>query len=125
MEIQGKIIAILPTRSGVSAKGTQWQVSEYVLETQEQYPQRMSFDVFGADNAAQFNIREGEELKVYFNFNAHEYQGRWFNQIRAWKVERPNAGQALQPAPQQSAFPSVVAQASTSQETQSSDDLPF
>lgn len=138
MEIQGKIIAALPPRSGVSAKGTQWQVNTYVLETADRYPKRMAFEVFGADKAAQFNIQIGEELKVNFDIDANEYQDRWFNQIRAWKVERPYLGQALQSAPQQSAFqnafpPQQQQTAQPPQQQQSAkgapaggtDDLPF
>ena len=48
MEIQGKVIAVLPERSGVSARG-EWKSQTYVIETQEQYPKKMAFDVFGAD----------------------------------------------------------------------------
>ena len=53
MEITGKIIAVLPERGGVSQRtGSEWKVQEYVLETQEQYPRKMCFDVFGADKIA-------------------------------------------------------------------------
>lgn len=92
MEIQGKIIAILPERSGVSARG-EWKAQSFVIETHEQYPKKLVFDVFGADRLAQFNIQSGEELTVSFDIDAHEYQGRWFNSIRAWNVQRvdPNA----------------------------------
>lgn len=87
MEIFGKIICALPIRSGVSAKsGKPWQSTSYVLETQDQYPKRMVFDVFGQDNIAKFNIQVGESLTVSFDIDAHEYQGRWFNAVRAWSV---------------------------------------
>lgn len=87
MEIFGKIICALPIRSGVSAKsGKPWQSASYVLETQDQYPKRMAFDVFGQDNIAKFNIQVGESLTVSFDIDAHEYQGRWFNAVRAWSV---------------------------------------
>ena len=89
MEITGKIIAVLPERGGVSQRtGSEWKVQEYVLETQEQYPRKMCFDVFGADKIAQFAIKIGDQLTVSFDIDAREYQGRWYNSIRAWKVER-------------------------------------
>lgn len=88
MEIQGKIIAVLPERSGVSARG-EWKAQSFVIETHEQYPKKLCFDVFGADRLAQFNIQSGEELLVSFEIDAHEYQGRFFNQVRAWNVIRP------------------------------------
>ena len=92
MEITGKIIAVLPERGGVSQRtGSEWKVQEYVLETQDQYPRKMCFDVFGADKIAQFAIKVGEVLTVSFDIDAHEYNGRWFNSVRAWKVERAAA----------------------------------
>ena len=92
MELQGKVIAVLPERSGVSARG-EWKAQSYVIETHEQYPKKLCFDVFGADRIAQFNIQSGEELLVSFDLDAHEYNGRWFNSVRAWNVQRidPNA----------------------------------
>ena len=73
MELQGKVIAVLPERSGVSARG-EWKAQSFVIETHEQYPKKLCFDVFGADRLAQFNIQSGEELLVSFDIDAHEYQ---------------------------------------------------
>lgn len=88
MEITGKIIAVLPERGGISKTGNEWKMQEYVIETHEQYPRKVCFNVFGSDKIAQFNIQAGEELVVSFDINAREYNGRWFNDIRAWRVER-------------------------------------
>ena len=88
MEITGKIIAVLPDRGGISKTGNEWKMQEYVIETHEKFPRKVCFNVFGADKIAQFNIQAGEELTVSFDINAREYNGRWFNDIRAWKVER-------------------------------------
>ena len=89
MELTGRIIAVLPERSGVSQRsGAEWKVATYVLETQEQYPKKMAFEVFGSDRIQQFNIQVGEMMNVSFDIDAHEYQGRWFNTIRAFRVDR-------------------------------------
>lgn len=98
MEITGKIIAALPERSGISATGNEWRTAAYVLETMEQYPRRMCFDVFGADKLQQFAIQIGEIVTVSFDIDAHEYQGRWFNSIKAWKVMRPGYQQPVSPS---------------------------
>lgn len=66
MELAGKVIAVLEPRGGVSKSGNEWKVQEYVIETHDQYPRRMCFDVFGADKIQQFNIQVGEELNVFF-----------------------------------------------------------
>ena len=138
MEIQGKVIAVLPERSGVSARG-EWKSQTYVIETQEQYPKKMAFDVFGADRIASFGIQFGEVINVCFDIDAHEYQGRYFNQIRAWNVTKvsqqaaqqamassANAAGVANPTNQQNLFPPE--QQSAQQQAQqrgNSDDLPF
>lgn len=122
-EIFGKIIAVLPTRSGTSAKGTQWSSQTAVIETEEQYPKKLAFDVMG-DKIAEFGLRVGERLTVSYDFDAHEYNGRWFNSCRAWRVQRQaEAGSALaaaQPAP-----PPPVAPFPPQQPAAASDGLPF
>ncbi len=99
MEITGKIIAVLPERGGTSARtGNEWKVASYVLETMEQYPRKMTFDVFGSDRIQSLNIQLGEMLTVNFEIDAHEYNGRWFNNIRAFSVNRNTAPTASAPA---------------------------
>ncbi|MBR5893022.1 MAG: DUF3127 domain-containing protein [Bacteroidaceae bacterium] len=124
MEITGKIIAVLPERGGISKTGNEWKMQEYVLETHEQYPKKMCFNVFGADKIAQFNIQAGEEMTVSFDINAREYQGRWYNDIRAWKVERGEAASAMPPvsAPQINATKVTAPDFNAQDEA---DDLPF
>ena len=126
MEIIGRIIAVLEPRGGVSKAGNNWKSQEYVLETHEQYPRKMCFDVFGEDKIQQFNIQAGEELTVSFDIDAREWQGRWFNSIRAWKVERVSqntqAPQPEAPFPPVNAIPVPPADFSA---TDDKDDLPF
>ena len=86
-EITGKIIAVLPTKSGTSARGTQWSSQTAVIETKEQYPKRVAFDVLG-DRIAEFNLQVGEEVTVSFDINAREFNGKWFNSVNAWNVVR-------------------------------------
>lgn len=130
MEIQGKIIAVLPERSGVSSRG-EWKSQTYVIETQEQYPKKMAFDVFGADRIANFGIQLGEVINVSFDINAHEYKGRYFNQIRAWnvtKVSQQATAQAQAGVAQPSALYNPPAQPQQPQSTAPSsdpDNLPF
>lgn len=132
MDLQGKIIAVLPERSGVSARG-EWKAGSFVLETHDQYPKKMVFDVFGAERLSQFAIKAGEELIVSFDIDAHEYQGRWFNSIRAWNVQRVDAAAAqaaapvavapVAPAPAPADGPNAPFPAQS--EGESADDLPF
>jgi hypothetical protein len=88
MEITGKIIAILDERSGVSQNGNEWKSQSYVIETVEQYPKKCCFDIFGADKIDECNIQIGEFLTVHINIDAREWEGKWYNSIRAWKITR-------------------------------------
>ena len=90
MEIQGKIIAVLPPKSGTTARG-EWKSQQYVLETEEQYPKRCLFDVFGEDKIKQFDIKEQERVKVSYDPRADLKDGHWYGSNRAWNVERSDA----------------------------------
>ncbi|HOI27263.1 MAG TPA: DUF3127 domain-containing protein [Paludibacteraceae bacterium] len=96
MEISGRIIAVLPLQSGTSARGA-WKKQEYVIEHEldSQYPKKMCFNLWG-DNVDKFNIQEGQMLTVSFDVDCREYNGRWFNDIRAWRVT-PQMQQAAAP----------------------------
>lgn len=98
-DITGKIIAVLPTKSGTSARGTQWSSQTSVIETHEQYPKRVAFDVLG-DKITEFNLQVGEEVTVSFDINAREYNGKWWNSVNAWKVVH----QVGQQAPMQGGY---------------------
>lgn len=101
-EISGQIIAVLPTRSGTSARGTEWSSQTAVVETKEQYPKKVAFDVMGADRIAQFNLQVGDYVTVSYDVEAREYNGKWWNSVRAWNVVRANQQQqAYQQPPQQ------------------------
>ena len=129
MEFIGKIIAVLPEKGGVSSRtGNEWKAQEYVIEDSAsgQYPRRMCFEVFGADRIAQFNIQMGQELKVSFDIDANQWQDRWFNRIRAWKVEP--AVQSPAAAPMQAGAPvppPMAAPAPDFLAGDAKDDLPF
>ncbi|MDH6534082.1 DUF3127 domain-containing protein [Parabacteroides sp. 52] len=95
MEVTGRIIAILPEQGGVSKTGNEWKKQEYVLETQDQYPKKVCFQLFGADRIAQAAIQLDEMLTVSFDIDSREYQGRWFTNINAWKVERALSAEGM------------------------------
>ena len=134
MELRGKVIAVLPERSGVSARG-EWKSQDYVIETHDQYPRKMVFGVFGADRISRFNIQVGQEVTVSFDIDAHEYQGRWFNNIRAFDVRQvdpatvgaaqagivPGAVFGAAPAPQ----PAAPQPTAPAPEADPVNDLPF
>ena len=137
MELTGRIIAVLQPQSGVSARtGNNWMSQEYVIEVPGQYPRKCMFRIFGEDRIKQFNIQQGEDLTVQFDIDAHEFNGRWFNDIRAYNVirgQQPVAGApvAAPGMPQAAPFPpadGATAPFPPAQEPAgegSADDLPF
>lgn len=126
MELTGKLIAAMPTQSGVSARtGNAWMSREYVIEVPGQYPKKCCFKVFGEDRLKQFNLRKDETVTVQFDIDAHEYNGRWFNEIQAYNVLRPQQ-QAPVPAPQQAPAQNPFPPGQQGQGGDgSTDDLPF
>ena len=126
MEITGKIIAVLPEVGGTSKNGNEWKKQEYVLETSEQYPKKVCFQIFGSDRIAQAAIVQGEDVTVFFDIDSREYMGRWFTNINAWKVDKV-AAQATDFNPTDNIALGNVQMAEPSDLTlsNSADDLPF
>ena len=107
------------------------------MEVPGQYPRHMVFNIFGEDRIKQFNIQMGEDVTVSFDIDAREFNGRWYNDIRAYNVTRgvapvaggaPVAGATPFP-PQQAAAPndstSPFPPAQEPAGEGSADDLPF
>ncbi|MBO5171514.1 MAG: DUF3127 domain-containing protein [Bacteroidaceae bacterium] len=138
MELIGKIIQVLPERSGTSARtGSEWRMGSYVLETTtDRFPRKMMFEVFGSDKIQQFNIQVGEMVRVSFDIDAREYQGRWYNSIRAWNVDRNLADPMAQmpmgapdttpfAAPSAAPMPTAAPQEAAPFTSTGAEDLPF
>ena len=134
MELTGKIIAEFNERGGVSSRtGNEWKAKSYVLEVPGEYPRKMVFDVFGVDRLQAFNIQIGETLTVSFDIDAHEYNGRWFNDVRAFRIDRgqaaPTADSEAAPLPEAAPVSPVspVSEPATIpfEAPSATDDLPF
>ena len=81
-----RIIEILPIKSGRSVNG-EWRKQEYVLETDANYPKKICFVAWG-DKIDQFSIKQGENVEVSVDLESREYNGRWYTDVKAWKVLR-------------------------------------
>ena len=66
MEVSGKIIAILPIQGGTSKSGNEWKKQDYILETHDQYPKKICFNLWG-EKIDQYAIQSGEEVTVSFD----------------------------------------------------------
>lgn len=134
MQIQGNIVKVFEPRSGTSSSGKQWSSLDFVVEVPGQYPRRIALNIFGEERIKTLAPKVGEvNVVVDFDIDAHEYNGRFYNEIKAWNITRTvqqNAASvttALQgqqpPMNPQNPFPPQQPAAQTA--AQSSDDLPF
>jgi hypothetical protein len=88
LSVKGKIDKILEPESGVSRSGNQWNKQEFVIETIEQFPRKVCFTLFGDKTSLINGLASGEEVEVSFNLESREYNGKWFHNINAWKIDK-------------------------------------
>ena len=99
MEVVGKIIQVLPAQEGVGRTGNPWKVQPYVLETFDQYPRKVHFEVFGEERIKQNPCDLDQVVTVSFDIESREFNGRWYTSIRAWKIQQGDMTQANAAAP--------------------------
>ena len=116
MELKGKVIQLLQMQTGMGKKG-QWKKQEFIVETQAQYPKKVCLSAWG-DKIDQFRVAEGDLVNVAVDLESREYNGRWYTEARAWKLEKIGGG-----ANTSSAAP--IGDEPFSSGTSSTDDLPF
>ncbi|OWY21211.1 DUF3127 domain-containing protein [Sphingobacteriales bacterium UPWRP_1] len=90
MEISGKITQVLPLQRGTNKNGNEWRKQEFVLETESQYPKKVLIMLWG-DKVEQFPVSEGQKVTVSIDLESREYNGRWYTEVRAWKVAKPGS----------------------------------
>jgi len=90
IEIEGKLIKVLPEVSGQGSSGT-WIKQLFVIETREQYPKKVCFTAWGDKVDAVKRLEEGEDIKVSFNAESREFNEKWYTDLRAWKIEKLGA----------------------------------
>lgn len=98
LSVKGKVQQILQTQSGTSKAGKEWSKQEFVIETDDQYPKNVCFTLFGDKVSLLNGVSAGEEVEVSFNVESREYNGRWFHNINAWKIDKVSADEGV-PAP--------------------------
>lgn len=125
MDINGRVIQVLPEQSGEGKNGT-WRKQDFVIETESQYPKKICFTVWGDKINPQL-MQEGNQLNVSFDIESREYNGRWYTDVKAWKMEMAGEGQSNNSgfAPQAAAPAQAPAQLSEDLKASGDDDLPF
>ena len=105
MEVVGKIIQVLPEQSGVGKNGNPWKVQPYVLETLDQYPRKVHFEVFGEDRIRMNPCAIDQLVTVSFDIESREFNGRWYTSIRAYRIVQGDVTQPASPATAPAAAP--------------------
>lgn len=101
LEIEGKIVSKLGVRTGQSARGP-WESQDFVLEYMDgSYPTSVCFSAFGNDKVQELaKYQVGDSVKVSFNIRGREYAGRWYNDLRIWRISPLQGSAPQQAAPQ-------------------------
>jgi hypothetical protein len=116
LKVTGVVQDILPEMSGQGKTGNTWRKREFVLETQDQYPKKICMVQWG-DEIDVANIQSGELITAYIDVQSREYNGKWYTDVKAWKIERQGGSSAPNSAPDLDDMPAAPAF--------DEDDLPF
>tara|TARA_Y100001978_G_scaffold203321_1_gene228233 strand:+ start:3109 stop:3468 length:360 start_codon:yes stop_codon:yes gene_type:complete len=117
LAITGKLVKALDVESGTSKAGKEWKKQSFVIDTGAQFNPEVCFSLFGEDKIAMLQgINPGEEIEVSFNLSSREYNGRYYHNIDAWRINRAAAVVVATPS-DEAPFPSQAAA--------EEDDLPF
>ena len=88
---KGKVIAIGQVQTGTSPKG-EWNKVDFVIETSDQYPKKINFTLFAGAGKQLFTPKVGADVEVSFSIESREYNGKWFSNINAFRVDPVQAG---------------------------------
>ena len=97
MELEGRIARKLPVQTGTSARGA-WAKQEFIFEYQEgSFPSQVCMNVWGDDKVKELDkYQVGDKVKVSVNLSSREYNGRWYTDVRAWRIEPAGAAAPVQ-----------------------------
>ncbi len=85
MELKGKLIQVLPLQTGTGKNG-EWKKQDIIVETQSQYPKKVCISIWG-DRINTSQLQVGKMLNVSFDVESREYNGRWYTDVKAWKID--------------------------------------
>lgn len=86
MDVKGRLIQVLPLQSGTSKSGNGWSKQEFVIETEEQFPKKVCFTLFGDKVSLLNGLSAGDQIDISFNLESREFNGKWYSNINAWKL---------------------------------------
>lgn len=87
LEIQGKLIQINPEQTGTGRTGNNWVKQDIIIETGDQYPKKVCITCWGDKAEMVKNLQPGTDLKVAIDIESREFNGKWYTNLKAWKIE--------------------------------------
>ena len=91
MEISGKIFKVLPKETGEGKNGT-WTKQSIVIETpHERYPKKVCVALWG-DLVTNNTFTEGVDISLEFDIESREFNGKWYTDVKAWRINNTNSG---------------------------------
>jgi hypothetical protein len=95
LDVTGKIVQMLDLQSGTSARGD-WKKQDFILETEDQYPRKICISLWGDRINDIAGVQVGKDLiTASVSLESREFNGRWYTDVRAWRIQR--ASQVAQP----------------------------
>ena len=127
MEFSGRILRLFPTSSGTNQQGNTWKRQEFIFEyferPEDRYCDRVLLSIMN-ERIDTFDIHEGDEVRIGFSHNVREWNGKWYNEMRVYRLEKISHAPQSEPEPAEAPQPaseSIIEQPKTEEE----DDLPF
>lgn len=90
MQLTAKLISLLPLQTGTGKNGT-WKKQDIIVETEGTYPKKVCISIWG-DKIDESKLQPGNMLRIDFDVESREYNGRWYTDVKAWKLELAGAG---------------------------------
>lgn len=122
MDIKGRVIQLLALQTGEGKNGT-WKKQDFVIETDGQYPKKVCISAWG-DKINESALQVGNEINVSFDVESREYNGRWYTDLKAWKIDTLGAT-ATSSEPASSTSTRTVTELPSSLQASEDDNLPF
>ena len=86
--VKGKLSRKLSVENGTSKAGKEWKKQTFLVNTGAQYNPEICFQLFGEEKIEMLNHHnEGEQVEVSFNLSSKEFNGKYFHNIDAWRIE--------------------------------------
>jgi hypothetical protein len=90
MQLTAKLITLLPVQTGKGKNGD-WKKQDFIVETGDTYPKKICVSVW-SEKINPSVLIDGNELRIDFDVESREYNGRWYTDVKAWKIELFSAG---------------------------------